>query len=234
MPTDTAIKQNIEQARQRITTAEEQFGRPPGSVELLAVSKTQPASAILAAVEQQQYHFGENYLQEALDKIGALQGHAITWHFIGAIQSNKTRPIAEQFDWVHSVSSLKVAKRLSAQRPASRADLNVCLQFNVSDEASKSGISFEELATLASEVAALPHIKLRGLMAIPQKTGEVNQQRAIFHRVKQAQQYLIDAGHPLDTLSLGMSADLEAAIAEGSTMVRIGSAIFGSRAAAAH
>ncbi len=234
MPTDTAIKQNIEQARQRITTAEEQFGRPPGSVELLAVSKTQPASAILAAVEQQQYHFGENYLQEALDKIGALQGHAITWHFIGAIQSNKTRPIAEQFDWVHSVSSLKVAKRLSAQRPASRADLNVCLQFNVSDEASKSGISFEELAALASEVAALPHIKLRGLMAIPQKTGEVNQQRAIFHRVKQAQQYLIDAGHPLDTLSLGMSADLEAAIAEGSTMVRIGSAIFGSRAAAAH
>ncbi|HED39898.1 MAG TPA: YggS family pyridoxal phosphate-dependent enzyme, partial [Chromatiales bacterium] len=158
MPTDTAIKQNIEQARQRITTAEEQFGRPPGSVELLAVSKTQPASAILAAVEQQQYHFGENYLQEALDKIGALQGHAITWHFIGAIQSNKTRPIAEQFDWVHSVSSLKVAKRLSAQRPASRADLNVCLQFNVSDEASKSGISFEELAALASEVAALPHI----------------------------------------------------------------------------
>ncbi len=234
MPTDTAIKQNIEQARQRITTAEERFGRPPGSVELLAVSKTQPASAILAAVEQQQYHFGENYLQEALDKIGALQGHAITWHFIGAIQSNKTRPIAEQFDWVHSVSSLKVAKRLSAQRPASRADLNICLQFNVSDEASKSGISFEELATLASEVAALPHIKLRGLMAIPQKTGEVNQQRAIFHRVKQAQQYLIDAGHPLDTLSLGMSADLEAAIAEGSTMVRIGSAIFGPRTAAAH
>ncbi len=234
MPTDTAIKQNIEQARQRITAAEERFGRPPGSVELLAVSKTQPASAIVAAVEQQQYHFGENYLQEALDKIGALQGHAITWHFIGAIQSNKTRPIAEQFDWVHSVSSLKVAKRLSAQRPASRADLNICLQFNVSDEASKSGISFEELAALASEVAALPHIKLRGLMAIPQKTGEVNQQRAIFHRVKQAQQYLIDAGHPLDTLSLGMSADLEAAIAEGSTMVRIGSAIFGPRTAAAH
>ncbi len=234
MPTDTAIKQNIEQARQRITAAEERFGRSPGSVELLAVSKTQPASAILTAVEQQQYHFGENYLQEALDKIGALQACAITWHFIGAIQSNKTRPIAEQFDWVHSVSSLKIAKRLSAQRPASRADLNICLQFNVSDEASKSGLSFEALAALASDVEALPHLKLRGLMAIPQKTGDINQQRAIFHRVKQAQQYLIDAGHPLDTLSLGMSADLEAAIAEGSTMVRIGSAIFGPRATTAH
>jgi len=227
--TATAIKHNIERARQRIAVAEEKYGRPPGSVELLAVSKTQPATSILAALEQQQYHFGENYLQEALDKIDTLKKHPIIWHYIGSIQSNKTRPIAEQFNWVHSVSSLKVAKRLSAQRPESLPTLNICLQFNVSNEASKSGATLEELSILAEEISELPHIKLRGLMAIPQKSENLDQQRVIFHRVKQAQQHLIDAGHPLDTLSLGMSADLEAAIAEGSTMVRIGTAIFGPR-----
>ncbi len=229
MPTTTSIKHNIQQTRQRIATAERKYGRKPGSVELLAVSKAQPVTSILAALEQQQYHFGENYLQEALNKIDALQGHPIVWHYIGAIQSNKTRPIAEQFDWVHSVCSLKIAKRLSVQRPATHPDLNICIQLNVSAEESKSGATLAELPTLATEIAALPHIKLRGLMAIPQKAENLDQQRAIFHAVQQAQQRLIDAGHPLDTLSLGMSADLEAAVAEGSTMVRIGTAIFGPR-----
>lgn len=229
MPDKANITFNLEQIRQRIAAAEHQYHRLPGSVNLLAVSKTQPVTAILAALEQQQYHFGENYLQEALDKIDALQGHPILWHYIGAIQSNKTRPIAEQFAWAHSVSSLKIAKRLSAQRPESLPDLNICLQFNVSDEASKSGATLEALTTLAAEVAQLPRIKLRGLMAIPQITANIDQQRAVFHAVQQAQQGLIDAGYPLDTLSLGMSADLEAAIAEGSTMVRIGTAIFGER-----
>ncbi len=229
MPTNIAIKENIAQTRERITAAEKKFNRAAGSVSLLAVSKRQPASAILTALEQQQFHFGENYLQEALDKIDALQEQPIIWHYIGAIQSNKTGPIATYFDWVHSVSSLKVAKRLSTQRPKTLSDLNICLQFNVSEEDSKSGTTLEELCTLAADVAALPHIKLRGLMAIPQKTETFEQQRAIFHTVQQAQQHLIDAGHPLDTLSLGMSADLEAAIAEGSTMVRIGTAIFGPR-----
>ena len=229
MLVDTVIKQNIEQARLRIATAETKYNRTAGSTVLLAVSKTQPASAILAALAQQQFHFGENYLQEALDKIEALQQYPIVWHYIGAIQSNKTRPIAENFAWVHSVSSLKVAKRLNAQRPEKLPDLNICLQFNVSDENSKSGVTLAELSALASDIATLPRIKLRGLMAIPQKTETVEQQRAIFHKVQQAQQHLIESGHPLDTLSLGMSADLEAAIAEGSTMVRIGTAIFGPR-----
>lgn len=229
MPDEANITFNLEQIRQRIAAAEHQYHRSPGSVNLLAVSKTQPVTAILAALEQQQYHFGENYLQEALDKIDALQGHLIVWHYIGAIQSNKTRPIAEQFAWAHSVSTLKIAKRLSAQRPESLPDLNICLQFNVSDEASKSGATLEALTTLAAEVAQLPRIKLRGLMAIPQISANIDQQRAVFHAVQQAQQGLIDAGYPLDTLSLGMSADLEAAIAEGSTMVRIGTAIFGER-----
>ncbi len=231
MATITSIKHNLLHVRQRIAAAETQYGRKSGSVGLLAVSKTQPVASILAALGQQQYHFGENYLQEALDKIDALQGHPIVWHYIGAIQSNKTRPIAQQFDWVHSVCSLKIAKRLSAQRPASLPDLNICIQFNVSAEESKSGAPLEALPALATEIAALPHIRLRGLMAIPQKAENFDQQRAIFHAVQQAQQRLIDAGHPLDTLSLGMSADLEAAVAEGSTMVRIGTAIFGLRKA---
>ena len=211
MLTNTAIKNNIAQARKRIAAAEKKFNKSARSVLLLAVSKTQPASAILTALAQQQFHFGENYLQEALDKIDTLQDHPITWHYIGAIQSNKTRPIALHFDWVHSVSSLKVANRLSTQRPATLPDLNICLQFNVSEEGSKSGATLEELSALATDVASLPRIKLRGLMAIPQKAATFEQQRATFHQVQQAQQYLIDAGHPLDTLSLGMSADLEAA-----------------------
>jgi len=229
MLTTETIKDNLLQARQRIAQAEANYGRPHGSVELMAVSKTQPAAAILAALAQQQHHFGENYLQEALQKIDALRDHPIVWHYIGAIQSNKTRPIAENFDWVHSVCSLKVATRLSAQRTDSLPALNVCIQTNISAEASKSGVPPEQLAALIAEIATLPRLKVRGLMAIPQKADNFAQQRAIFDAVQQAQQRLIEAGHPLDTLSLGMSADLEAAIAAGSTMVRLGTAIFGVR-----
>ncbi len=229
MPTTATIKQNLQQVRQRIAEAELKYKRKANSVTLLAVSKTQPATAILAALEQQQYHFGENYLQEALEKIKVLQEKQIVWHYIGAIQSNKTRPIAEQFDWVHSVSNLKIARRLNAQRPDSLAPLNICIQTNISAETNKSGATVTELTGLVSEISALPRLKIRGLMAIPQKTETFKQQRAIFETVQQVQQRLIDVGHPLDTLSLGMSADLEAAIAAGSNMVRLGTAIFGQR-----
>lgn len=229
MSSACTIKQNFSTVRARIAAAEELYHRAEGDITLLAVSKTQPASAILAAIECQQRHFGENYLQEALEKIKALKGHAIIWHYIGAIQSNKTRPIAEHFDWVHSVSNLKIARRLSEQRPESLPELNICIQLNICHETSKSGVTLAELQPLATAVAELPRVRLRGLMAIPQKTETAEQQRAIFHQVNQAQQQLIAAGLPLDTLSLGMSADLEAAIAEGSTMVRLGTAIFGAR-----
>lgn len=229
MLTAHTIKENLQQVRKRIAQAETQFDREHGSVALLAVSKTQPVASILAALEAQQYHFGENYLQEALEKITALREHPIVWHYIGAIQSNKTRSIAENFDWVHSVSSLKVAKRLSDQRPTSRPDLNICIQTKISTEASKAGAAPEALDELLAEIASLPRLKLRGLMAIPQKADNFTQQCAIFDTVSQTQKRLIQSGYPLDTLSLGMSADLEAAIASGSTMVRLGSAIFGAR-----
>lgn len=229
MPTANTIKDNLQQARQRIAEAEARYNRRAGSVGLLAVSKGQPTSAILAALEQQQRHFGENYLQEALDKISALSGKTIVWHYIGAIQSNKTRQIAENFDWVHSVSTLKVARRLSTQRPETLPPLNICIQANISVEANKSGATLTELEGLVAEISCLPQLKVRGLMAIPQKTAHFEQQQAIFGALQQTQQQLIAAGHPLDTLSLGMSADFEAAIATGSTLVRLGTAIFGPR-----
>lgn len=229
MPVPETIRSNLCTVRERIAAAEARFNRASGSVTLLAVSKTQSPSAIIAAAENRQRHFGENYLQEALEKIEALKGYPLTWHYIGAIQSNKTRPIAEHFDWVHGVSSLKVARRLSEQRTASLPDLNVCIQLNISCEASKSGATPDELLPLATAIAKLPRLRLRGLMAIPQRAETFTAQRAIFHQVQQAQQQLIEARIPLDTLSLGMSADLEAAIAAGSTMVRVGTAIFGAR-----
>ena len=183
------------------------------------------------AWQEGQRDFGENYLQEALEKIDALQGKGIRWHFIGPIQSNKTRPIAESFDWVHSVDRLKVAQRLSAQRPDSMEPLNICLQVNISKEATKSGILPVELSELAKEVAALPNIRLRGLMAIPASSDNPVQQRQPFAELQQLlnslQQQLPE--QPLDTLSMGMSGDMEAAIQEGSTMVRIGTALFGPR-----
>ncbi len=227
------IKQRLDALCQRIAQAEIASGRAQNSVTLLAVSKTKPARDLIAAANGGQHCFGENYLQEALEKIAtlttALPDTKLIWHFIGAIQSNKTRDIAENFDWVHSVDRLKIARRLSDQRPATLPPLNVCLQVNISDEASKAGLSVTELLTLANTVAELPRLRLRGLMALPAPTVEYAAQRAAFASLRQMQQQLIADGLMLDTLSMGMSNDLEAAIAEGSTLVRVGSALFGPR-----
>lgn len=222
----STIAENIAKVRVRIREAEQAKNRTPDSVQLLAVSKTKPAAAIREAFACGLADFGENYLQEALLKQTELADLPLTWHFIGPIQSNKTRPIAEHFDWVHSVDRLKVAQRLSEQRPANLPPLNVLLQVNVSGEDSKSGCSPAELPALAQAVAQLPHLKLRGLMAIPEPTEDVAAQHAAFARLRELMQAL-NLG--LDTLSMGMSHDLEAAIGEGATWVRIGTALFGAR-----
>jgi pyridoxal phosphate enzyme (YggS family) len=216
-----------------IAAAAHAAGRARADVLLLAVSKTFPAGAVIDAIAAGQRAFGENYLQEALDKIAAVAAAvpdvAVAWHFIGPIQSNKTRPIATSFDWVHTVDRLKVAQRLSEQRPAGMAPLQVCLQVNISGEASKSGVAPSELAALARAVAALPGLRLRGLMAIPEPQADEALQRAAFARLRLLYEELNAGGLALDTLSMGMSADLAAAVAEGATIVRIGSAIFGAR-----
>ncbi|WPP44273.1 YggS family pyridoxal phosphate-dependent enzyme [Pseudomonas sp. AN-1] len=222
----STIPDNIAKVRTRIREAEQAGGRAAGSVQLLAVSKTKPPAALREAFACGQRDFGENYLQEALAKQAELADLDLAWHFIGPIQSNKTRPLAEHFAWVHSVDRLKIAERLSAQRPANLPPLNVCLQVNVSGETSKSGCSPEELPALAAAVAALPNLCLRGLMAIPEPTPDVAAQRAAFARLRALRDSL---PLPLDTLSMGMSDDLEAAIAEGASWVRIGSALFGAR-----
>jgi pyridoxal phosphate enzyme (YggS family) len=227
------ISANLHQVHQRIAAACRSAGRPVQSVTLLAVSKTFAADAVRAAHAAGERCFGENYVQEALDKIAALSDlrQHIQWHLIGPLQSNKTRQVAEAFDWVHSVDRLKIAQRLSEQRPAGLPPLQVCLQVNISDEPSKSGVAPTEVAALARAVAALPRLKLRGLMAIPEPAGDVAAQRAP-HRALAALLAELNAQQQdlqLDTLSMGMSADLEAAIAEGATIVRVGSAIFGAR-----
>ncbi len=223
----------LAQVQQQISRALQQYGRPADSAALLAVSKTRPAADLLALYQLGQRRFGENYLQEALQKIDELAAYDIEWHFIGPIQSNKTRDIAANFSWVHSVERLKIARRLSEQRPAGLPPLNICLQVNVSGEASKSGCSLEELPQLAAEVAGLPNIRLRGLMAIPAPSSDFEQQREPFRILRQALKELQAEGLELDTLSMGMSGDLEAAIAEGATLLRIGTALFGPRAAKA-
>ncbi|WP_126452578.1 YggS family pyridoxal phosphate-dependent enzyme [Sulfuriflexus mobilis] len=217
-----AVKQRIEQAAQR-------SDRNPDSVQLLAVSKTRPAEDIRQAHAAGQRAFGENYLQDALPKIAALADLDLEWHFIGAIQSNKSRDIAQHFDWVHTVERVKIARRLNEQRPPGAAPLNICLQVNISQEASKAGVSPDEVLPLARAIATLPNLRLRGLMAIPAASDDVAIQRAAFRALYACQQQLIAEGFELDTLSMGMSDDLEAAIAEGSTLVRIGTAIFGTR-----
>ncbi len=222
-----SISDRIQHLLQRINQAEAAAGRPPGSVRLIAVGKTFPAGDLLAAYRAGLHDFGESYLQEALGKQTALGHCDITWHFIGPIQSNKSRPIATHFQWVHSVDRLKIAERLNEQRPPALPPLNVCLQVNVSGEASKSGVSFEELPGLAEAVLALPRLRLRGLMGIPAPEQSVERQRADFRRLRTALESLAIEG--LDTLSMGMSDDLEAAVMEGATMVRIGSALFGER-----
>ena len=212
----------------QIRAAAENAGRTPDSVLLLAVSKTKSAQAITEAYQAGQRHFGENYVQEALAKQQELSAFAVTWHFIGPIQSNKTRLIAEHFDWVHSVDSLKIAQRLSSQRPAHLAALNICLQVNISDETSKSGIGLEDLAELCAQVGQLPHLRLRGVMAIPAPESQFERQRQPYQRLYRAVKQLPTAAG-LDTFSFGMSGDLAAAIMEGATIVRIGTALFGAR-----
>lgn len=228
-----SITQNVQQVSALIAEAARGVGRDPASVLLLAVSKTFGPDAVIEAAEAGQRAFGENYLQEALDKQQSVQtlrpDLALEWHFIGPIQSNKTRPLAEHFAWAHAVDREKIARRLSEQRPPNLPPLNICLQVNVSGEDSKSGIAPTEVLALARAVTTLPGLRLRGLMAIPEPAEDVESQRKPFALLRALQQQLTEAGIPTDTLSMGMSADMDAAIAEGATIVRIGTAIFGKR-----
>jgi pyridoxal phosphate enzyme (YggS family) len=229
----STIAANLQAVEATIEAAAVAAGRPASSVHLLVVSKTFPPEAVLEAMAAGQRAFGENYLQEALDKMQAVvrmaPGAALEWHFIGPIQSNKTRPIATHFQWVHSVEKLKTAQRLSEQRPPELGPLNICLQVNISGEESKSGASVDELPELAQQVAALPNLRLRGLMAIPAPQDDLAMQREPFARLRTLFEGLRRDGLALDTLSMGMSADLTAAVQEGATIVRVGSAIFGAR-----
>lgn len=222
------IAHRLEQVRERIRNATAAAGQPPDSVRLLAVSKTRTLAEIEAALAAGQFAFGESYLQEALPKIETLESR-VEWHFIGPIQANKTRSIATHFDWVHSVDRIKIARRLSMQRPETRAPLNLCLQVNTSGESSKSGCQPDELPELVNEISTLPGLVLRGLMTIPARETDIELQRRPFHQLHSLFEELKAGGYQLDTLSMGMSNDFEAAIAEGSTLVRIGSAIFGPR-----
>ena len=226
-----SIEAKLQQVRRRIVGACTAARRPVQSVTLLAVSKTFGADAVRHALAAGQRAFGENYAQEALAKIAALAAHrdALEWHLIGPLQSNKTREVAEKLDWVHSIDRLKIAQRLSAQRPESLPPLNVCVQVNVGGEASKRGVAPAELPALAHAVARLPRLRLRGLMSIPEPVEGFEAQRAPHRQLRALFDALKAEGLALDTLSMGMSADLEAAIAEGATMVRVGSAIFGER-----
>jgi len=224
----TTIASALTSVKRRIAAAAATAGRSPDDIQLLAVSKTWPAAAIAEAARTGQRAFGESYLQEALDKIGALHALTLEWHFIGPIQRNKTRPIAENFAWAHGVDRLDIAQRLNDARPPALPPLNVCLQVNISGEATKSGVSPEALPALARAVAALPRLTLRGLMTIPRPaTGAA--QRVPFQRLRQLRESLTRQGFSLDTLSMGMSSDLDAAVAEGATIVRVGTAIFGTR-----
>ena len=229
----STITSNLQAVQQQIAAAAHTAQRSPSQIQLLAVSKTFDAHAVLDAAQAGQRAFGENYLQEAIDKIALTQQLApdlgLEWHFIGPIQSNKTRQIAQHFAWVHAVDRLKIAERLSEQRPANLPPLNICLQINISGEASKSGATPDQALDLAQQIARLPHLRLRGLMAIPEPLPTLELQRAPYRQMKLLQDQLNEHGLQLDTLSMGMSADLAAAILEGSTIVRIGSAIFGNR-----
>ncbi len=231
-----SIKINLQEVKGRISSAARAAGRPAQDITLLAVTKTFGPDAVREAVAAGQRAFGENYVQEALVKIDALADlrQQIEWHLIGPLQSNKTRVVAAHFDWVHSIDRLKIAQRLAEQRPAHLAPLQVCLQVNISGEASKSGLRPTEVAEVAHAVAALPRLVLRGLMAVPEPAADFAAQRAPHRALRELMTRLqADGLTTLDTLSMGMSADLEAAIAEGATLVRVGSAIFGARPASA-
>ena len=223
------IALNIVKLRQRIAAAEKTYQRQPNSVQLMAVSKTRSAAMVRAVAAAGLTDMGENYLQEALDKQRELTDLKLNWHFIGPIQSNKTRSIAEHFDWVHSVDRVKIAQRLSDQRPEGMAPLNICLQVNISGEETKSGLALEALGNIADQLTDLPNLSLRGLMAIPQATESFDQQRHAFAQLAGALQQLQHKHPSMTTLSMGMSNDIDAAIAEGATIVRIGTGIFGPR-----
>ncbi len=225
----TDVASALAKVQENIRIQAERHGRAPDSVQLLAVSKRKPVSAIKTAIQAGQRAFGENYVDEGVEKILALNDATLQWHFIGAIQSRKTASIAEHFQWAHGVDRLKVARRLSEQRPEGMAPLNICLQVNTDNEAGKAGVTFDEVSQLADNCAGLAGISLRGLMAIPAPRTEFEQQRAVFARLHDCLESLKQAHPQMDTLSMGMSADMEAAIAEGATLVRIGTAIFGQR-----
>ncbi len=226
----TTIRNNLQSVRERIAGACAKAQRPVNEVTLVAVSKTWGPEAVREAHEAGQRAFGENYLQEAVEKMALLADLPLEWHCIGPIQSNKTRLVAQHFHWAHTVDRLKVAQRLSEQRPEDLPPLNVCLQVNIDQGPTKSGVAPAEALALAREVAQLPRLKLRGLMTIPEPAPDFTAQRALHARARALFDQLNEAGLGLDTLSMGMTADLEAAILEGSTMVRVGTAIFGSRA----
>ena len=224
-----SIAQQLNNVRESIHKLEQKYGRDEASVRLLAVSKTRSSQEILEIAREGQKHFGENYQQEALLKINDLRDEDICWHFIGPLQSNKAKGVAENFDWIHSLDRLKLAQKLSRLRPASMSPLNTCIQVNISEESSKSGIDAGQLFDFAAKVAELRGISLRGLMALPAPVKDFESQRKQFSRLHELYKELCKQGHQLDTLSMGTTSDMEAAIAEGSTMVRIGTAIFGPR-----
>jgi pyridoxal phosphate enzyme (YggS family) len=231
------IKANLESIKERITQAAKACNRSPNDIQLLAVSKTFPAEDVRTCFESGQRAFGENYVQEGAAKIAALQDlrTQIEWHFIGPLQSNKSRDVAENFDWVHSIDRFKIAQRLNDQRPSNLPRLNVCIQVNISGESSKSGVPAHDVVELCKNISALPNLLLRGLMSIPEPTDDISQQRYAHHQLYKildllkSSKELDQSKMQLDTLSMGMSSDIEAAIAEGSTMVRVGTAIFGKR-----
>jgi len=225
----SSIAQSLEKIRNRVTVLERRYGRAPGTVRVLAVSKTKPAQAVRAAAAAGQRDFGENHVQDALSKLDPLADLDLVWHFIGPIQSNKTRVVASRFDWVHSIDRAKIAQRLNQQRPENLAPLNVCIQVNVSAESSKSGVRPEQLEELAGIVSQLPRLRLRGLMTVPRPCDDLDLQRRPFAALRALLEAQKDRGLDLDTLSMGMTNDLEAAIAEGATIIRIGTAIFGAR-----
>ncbi|ELI5720481.1 YggS family pyridoxal phosphate-dependent enzyme [Vibrio fluvialis] len=229
----SSIQQNLEHITSQIENAQQKCGRPRSSVQLLAVSKTKPVEAILEAAQAGQRAFGENYVQEGCDKVQFFAEHHpeldLEWHFIGPLQSNKTRQIAEHFDWMHTIDRAKIAQRLSEQRPAHLPPLQVLIQVNTSGEASKSGISENDLFTLAELISGLPNLTLRGLMSIPENVPDYSSQLAAFRQLAALKDRLAEKYDGIDTLSMGMSGDMEAAIEAGSTIVRIGTAIFGQR-----
>ena len=222
-------RERLQRVRWDIEEAERESGREPGSVKLLAVSKSREIADILALAQHGTSDFGENYVQEAQAKIVQLSGRSLTWHFIGPIQSNKTRQIAESFHWVHSVDRVKIASRLNAARPPDMPPLNICIQVNIDAESSKSGVEPDDVQQLAEQVLPLTRLKLRGLMGMPAPVADFVTQRRAFMRLRHLQEQLIDSGFQLDTLSMGTTNDMRAAIAEGATIVRIGTALFGPR-----